>query len=482
MTHCVNARRRLSLALVAALTFQGTPLLASGFQLLEQNASGLGTAHAGDAAAAEDASTIFFNPAGMTRLKGKQLVLAVNGVDIKTQFADTASSRPFLPPGLPVSAQLGSLGGDAGGWAAVPNGYFSWQAADKVWIGLGVNVPFGLPTDWQTDFMGRFHALKSDVKTYNVNPNLAVKLSDHFSLAGGASWQRLTATLSQGVPYGGIAIGAAGSVPPPYTPVAVAGILGQLGPSGLYTEGTSQVKGDSSAWGWNVGAMLSGEKARLGLSYRSKINHIIEGDLTFTGAPTFSESVPLPLGAILNPLGAGLNAALKSGPAQAKIELPDTFSVAGAVDASDKIQLLADWTWTGWSSIQALTISRTSGTVVSSVPLTFKDTWRAGLGVNWQVSKPAKLRFGTAYDTAPVQDQYRTPRLPDQDRVWASAGLQLKAGKSGAFDLGYSHIFVKDASSNLPNQTTATSPPKGNLVGTYTQSVNIVAAQYTISF
>jgi long-chain fatty acid transport protein len=162
--------------------------------------------------------------------------------------------------------------------------------------------------------------------------------------------------------------------------------------------------------------------------------------------------------------------------------LPDIFSVAGALDATDKVQLLADWSWTGWTTIQALTIARSTGTVVSSVPLNFKDTWRAGLGINWQVSKPVKLRLGTAYDTAPVQDQYRTPRLPDNDRVWASAGLQFKAGRNGAFDVGYSHIFVKDASSNLPNQASASSPPKGNLVGTYTQSVNIVAAQYKISF
>jgi long-chain fatty acid transport protein len=478
MTQRANLRRWASLALVAALTFQGTPLFASGFQLVEQNASGLGTAHSGDAAAAEDASTIFFNPAGMTRLKGKQLVLAINGVDISTTFADSQSTRPYLPTAVPtyVSAELGSLGGNAGGWSAVPNAYLSWQAADRVWVGVGANAPFGLPTEWEGGWMGRFHATKSDIKVLNVNPTIAFKVSDVLSIAGGANYQHLTAKLSQAVPYGGIAVGAANR----YGAAAVGGILAQLGgPAGIYKEGTSLVDGSANAWGWNLGAMIhAGDKARFGVTYRSKVKHVLKGDLTFDGAPTFIEQGPI------GPIGAGLNAALKPGPAKAEVKLPDTLSVAAAVQASDKLELLADWTWTGWSSIPALVIQRddASSTPVSTVTLQFQDIWRAGLGVNYQMSKSAKLRLGGAYDKSPVQDPYRTPRLPDENRVWVAAGLQFKTGKNGAFDLGYARVFINDASSNLKNQETATSTPRGNLVGTYKESVNIVAAQYRISF
>jgi len=475
MTQCAKLRPRLALMLVAALTLQGTPLFASGFQLVEQNASGLGTAHSGDAAAAEDASTIFFNPAGMTRLKGTQIAIAGNGIDISTVFTDRLSTRPYLPstPPLPVSATLGTTGGNAGGWNFVPNAYISWQASSKAWIGVGVGAPFGLPTEWESGFMGRFHAIKSNVKTINVQPSVAFQLSQAVSIGVGANWQHLTATLTQSVPYGGIAVGAAS----PYGPAAVGGILAQMGgPAGLYTEGVSTLDGSSNAWGWNAGLMFSGEKARLGLTYRSKIKHDVVGTLDFGGAPSFVEEGPL------GPLGAGLNQALASGPAHTDITMPDIFSAGAAFNASDKLEFLADWTWTNWSVIPELAIFRVGGPEVSTVPLKFQDTWRAGLGANFRVKPSLKLRFGVAYDKSPVQDQYRTPRLPDADRTWVATGLQFKMGKKGAFDIGYAHIFVKDATSQLPNQGAVGAPPQGNLIGTYNENVNIVSAQFTIGF
>jgi long-chain fatty acid transport protein len=93
-----------------------------------------------------------------------------------------------------------------------------------------------------------------------------------------------------------------------------------------------------------------------------------------------------------------------------------------------------------------------------------------------------KLRLGTAYDTSPVQDLYRTPRLPDTDRIWAAAGFEFKVGEKGALDLGYAHLFIDDASSNLPNQEAAGAPPTGNLIGIYKASVNILSLQYRHSF
>jgi len=463
----------LALAVVGALALSPAPALASGFQLVEQNGSGLGNAFAGQAAGARDASTIFFNPANLTRIPGKQFVLGANPIGVTTTFTDQGSTRPSLA-GTPIPVPLGGDGGDAGGWIPVPNAFFSWQAGSQVWLGLGVSVPFGLKTEWEEDWVGRFKATTSEVETININPTVAFKLSDSFSLGAGASYQKLKATLAQGVPYGGLAYGGALQAA---GPIAAAGILAQLGgPAGLAKEGISTMEGDTWSWGFNVGATLQlGEQGRLAASYRSKIKHDVEGDVTFEDAPTFATTGPL------GGLGTVLNSRFASGPVTTHIELPETVSVAAAYEG-ERVELLADWTWTGWASIQTLAIARADGSALSSVPLNFEDTWRVGLGFNYELNDAWLLRLGTAYDKAPVQDEYRTPRLPDNKRIWAAGGFQYKLGKNTAIDLGYAHLFVEDASSNLPNQDSPTSTPSGNLIGTYEAGVNIVSFQLKYSF
>jgi long-chain fatty acid transport protein len=461
-------RGAVALALTA---FVAAPVAvhASGFQLVEQNGSGLGNAYAGQAASVEDASAIYFNPAALTRIPGKQFVIAASGIAVKNNFTDAGSTGPFLPTAtrnLPVPVPFGSDGGDPGSFKPVPNAYFSWQAAKQVWVGVGVNAPFGLKTEWDSDWIGRFHAVTSDVKTINVNPTVAFKVNDSLSIGVGASWQQLDAELTQSVAYGGLAAGAAARAG---ASALVPAILAGFGSA----EGRGGIKGDSTAWGWNAGATVKlGEPARLALSYRSRIKHDLAGDATFAGVPNF---------AALGPVGGALNAAFASGTATAKIELPDTFSAAISYQ-KDKLEVMADYSWTGWSTIESLDILRVDGSTLSSAPLKFQDIWRVGLGFNYKTGDRSKLRLGTAYDKAPVQDEFRTPRLPDENRIWAAAGFQYQIGKKGAVDLGYAHLFIKDASSNLPNQDTPSSSFTGNLVGTYDGSVNIVSLQYRLSF
>ena len=471
---------RLATAVVlGTVCLGGTDVYASGFQLVEQNASGLGNAYSGQAAAAEDASTIFFNPAGMTRLKGKYFQVSIEAIGPETTFTDAGSTRPVIPAAAPITipVALGGDGGNAGAWTPVPNAYVSWQVTDRAWIGLGVNVPFGLKTDWEPTWVGRFHAVTSDIKTINVNPSIAFKLSDAVSVGVGANYQHLEATLSSAVPYGGIAV-AASAQAGPAAAIAQQAILAQLGgPTGLAREGLSNIEGTTSSWGWNAGVLVHpSDEFRFGLSYRSSIKHSLEGDVTFTNAPSFT------LPGALAPLGAGINARFADGVVGTDVELPDTLSVAAAWQASEKVEFLADWTRTGWDKIQDLTIVRENGTELTSTPLNFQNTWRAGLGLNYQWSENLKVRLGGAYDKAPVTDSFRTPRLPASDRVWAAAGIQLKMG-AGALDVGYAHLFVDEAPSNLVmSPAELTSFFRGSLVGTYTANVNIFGAQYRHTF
>jgi long-chain fatty acid transport protein len=218
---------------------------------------------------------------------------------------------------------------------------------------------------------------------------------------------------------------------------------------------------------------------RLGLHYRSEITQKLEGDVTFDNAPVF--------GAALGPLGAGLNAAFANGGIRGEIKLPDTATIGLSHYFNDRLQVLADYTWTGWSSIQDLSIYRSDGTGLASTPLRFDDSWRVGLGVNYQLNGQWKLRGGIAYDNTPVKDEFRTPRLPDTDRTWLGIGAQYAMSKQLVFDFGYVHIFAKDGSSDLPNLDPAPpagfrASPKGALKGNYEANVNILSAQVRYSF
>ena len=470
--------RLLALILTFGVAALPVPVFASGFQLFEQNASGLGNAFAGQAAGVKDASAIHFNPAALTRVKGWNVVVSVEPIGLSNKFSDTGSTVPSAGPYV-FPVPLGNEGDDAGGWIPVPNGYFSGQVTERMWLGVGVNIPFGLETDWDPAWMGRFHATKSKVQALTVTPTIAFQLSDTLSIGGGAAWQELKADFNSGVAYGGLSYaGTAQAVavyPPAVQQAALAAVNAQLGPQGQSLEGAGLISGDSKAWGWNAGALLKlGEQAHLGVSYRSKIEHDVTGDVTFEGAPTFS------LPGSLAPIGVALNAKFANGPVKTTITLPDTWSVAAAWE-NDKVEVLADWTWTGWSTLQTLAIDREDGSALSSVPLMFEDTWRVGLGMNYRLNDAWKLRLGMAYDNAPVQDEFRTPRLPDSNRVWAAGGFEWKLSEKARVDVGYAHIFIDESTSNLEN-ISATGTPVGALVGDYTSKTDILGAQLTLSF
>ncbi|MHB0972669.1 MAG: OmpP1/FadL family transporter [Thiobacillus sp.] len=385
---------------------------AAGFALIEQNASGLGNAYAGAAAVAGDASTIFFNPAGMTRLPGRQIVVVGHLIKPQAEFSGTVSP-----------AIGGGTGGDAGSWSFVPNGYFAYRLTPKVHLGVGLNSPFGLKTEYGPGWMGRYQAIKSEVKTVNLNPSIAYKLSDTLSLGAGLNIQRIEAVLTSLQPLG---------APPAPTPLVT-------------------IKGDDYGWGYNLGALWQATPAtRIGLSYRSEVAYTLEG--------TSSTS---------NPSVTSLN-----GPVTADITLPASASLSLFHTLSSQWDLLADVTWTGWSSFDRLPIQ---GTVNKTTPENWQDILRYSLGATWHMSDKLSLRGGLAYDEAPVSDRYRTPRIPDGARTWVALGGQYRLSGRGALDFGYAHLFVNSPElQSTDNGTT--------LNGQYDSQVDILSVQYTHGF
>ena len=198
--------------IVAALlsVFSATAF-ASGFAILEQSVQGLGYAFAGRAAVAEDASTIFFNPAGLTRLPGMQLEVAANIIVPSAEFKNEGSAlNAAFTGGMPIAGTLtGDDGGDAGDAGLVPNLYYAAQITERLHAGLGINAPFGLTNSYRGDWVGRYHAIKSELMTINVNPTLAFELHPMISVGAGINIQYIKARLTNAIDQSGVCLGLA---------------------------------------------------------------------------------------------------------------------------------------------------------------------------------------------------------------------------------------------------------------------------------
>jgi long-chain fatty acid transport protein len=237
-----------------------------------------------------------------------------------------------------------------------------------------------------------------------------------------------------------------------------------------------KISGSDTAWGYNLGAIFRiSEATRVGVSYRSAIKYHLTGSADFSRLPVTSQ-----LNGVINAtLDNGASAA-RGGAIFADIKLPDTFIVSNLTHLNDKWDMLGDISWTGWSKIPALTFQyANNNSIVSSTTENWRDTWRVALGGTYRYNDITKVRFGLAYDQSPVKDQYRTPRLPDNNRTWISIGAQYALSKTSALDWGYAHLFVKDAPINNDATNAA---GYGLLNGTYKDSVDIFGVQYAVNF
>jgi long-chain fatty acid transport protein len=287
----------------------------------------------------------------------------------------------------------------------------------------------------------------------NINPSIAWKANEMVSVGAGINIQHFEVELTNAISYRavGLSLGAPDAAVPPGS------------------EGVATVEGDDWGIGWNVGLMLSPiEILRIGLSYRSAIKYDLEGTARFANRP------------------AALGPALPDGAIGAEVKLPDMWSAAIAWMPLPQLTVMADYTRTGWDSIQDLRIMRTdgpfAGTELSDVALRFQDSWRSGIGLIWKLDQQWSLRTGYARESSLVVDEFRTPRLPDAKRDWFGVGARYTPAPNWSLDFGLALVRGDDAPSNLPNQESAESLPRGSLVGSYQADATIVAAQLTWGF
>ncbi len=423
----------IALPLFTVLALFSQTVSAAGFAIIEQSVKGLGNAFAGGAAIADDPTTIFFNPAGMTRLGNKQQFVYGGHIIIPSaKFSDNGSNIG----GTPLT---GGDGGDAGEIAFVPNFYWVKPINGKLIFGLGVNAPFGLVTEYDSDWKGRYHAIKSDLMTININPSLAYRVNDKLSIGGGINAQYIDVELTNNVALGG----------------------------GQVADARAKVTGDDWGFGLNLGLLYEFNKGtRLGVAYRSKIDQSLQGSAEFDDVS-----------------GSGALGAAQAGGfflntgAKADLTLPETLSISVYRQLNPKWAIMGDVTWTRWSRFKELRVRFDVGNQGDTVvPENWEDSYRYAVGLNYIKNQKWTLRGGIALDETPIPSaEFRTARIPGNDRKWLTFGATYKRSDKLTVDFGFAHLFI----SNTPINNTGS---QGHiLTGSYDADVNIISVQFNLT-
>lgn len=455
------------IGMAAGLTSQMA--VASGYHFGTQSVSSQATANA-SAAEAADASTIFYNAAGMTKLEGTNISGAVNLVLPDVEYSN---GKGNYPNGTSISGQTsGKLSEDV---VAVPHLYLTHKLNDRVAVGVGVYVPFASETEYQRDSVLRYNVNQTGLKTIDINPALAIKLNEQHSLSVGLLAQYAKATLRQYANFGAFTV------------------TGGVAPAGNgNADGYAEVEGDDWGYGFTLGWLWDvSENTRIGLNYRSKVEHTLKGEAKWS----VPAGVPVSSG---GPVGASLRAVGYAANESAKVDIvtPESLSLHGMHKLDPKWTLFGDLTWTRHSRFDTVDVvygntKYPSNTNYTRLNPAWDDTYKLALGASYQYSAPLQLRFGVAYDQSPVpDDNHRLSTIPDNDRYWFSVGGKYDLSKNSSVNLAYSYIYIKDAKANVNGycgKAAPTSPPScvtSNTSGSadYNSHAQIVGVQYNYRF
>lgn len=432
--------RASALALAVLGTLFAGQAAASGFQLREQSVKNLGRAGAGSIVSDNDAAVVSLNPAAMVNLERRTVQFDNAVIDLTAKFQGGGTVLGVPSGVLPHGDLTGGNGGDPGDPTLVPNmsAVFPMQGALEGWyLGASVGAPFGLKTEYAPGWVGRYHALTSDLKTIDLTLSAAYKFSDQFSLGVGLIYEHAQARLSKTIDYGtAVCANAAamGGVSPMLTCFNPAWALYPLyHPQSA--DGDLMVKGNDTNFGWLIGMQFTpNERLAIGLSYRSEIKHDLDGTLDFSSVPAILAADPR----------------FQDGPGGAKLTTPSVTTLSVRYAFTDNFRMMADFQHTGWDSLHDVTIVRSSGVVVGSEDFLWDNSNFVSVGFEYDFSPSFTLRGGIGSDETPTHDATRTPRLPDNDRMVYAIGGTWNVSENLSFDASYQRITIDSPKITLP--------------------------------
>lgn len=390
---------------------------ASGFQLKENSVKSQGSSFAGSGVKTGDSSVVVNNPATMTQFEGTTMQADVTVIDLSYEFKGSGTDAL----GQPLT---GGDGGDAGDVTPVPAMSIVHKLDNGLALGAMVSAPFGLKTEYDDGWMGRYYAHTSDVKIVDLTLSAAVDVvPDVLSVGVGAIFSRADVTLSKSVDFGTLLFANPATRPLPFArPQA--------------RDGFAEVSGDDNGFGWLVGVNLRPtEKFAIGLSYRSEIDYELEGTVDWT----MPADVQALLGA--SPTTSPL---FRDGDVTANLTTPSILSVAAKYDVSERFSVMGTWAETGWESLREVRINFENPDPDSVEPFEWEDTVFMSLGAEYKLNDAWTLRGGLAKDETPTSLTHRTPRLPDDDRMWYSIGATWQLSDAMEVSFAVTHIKPDD--------------------------------------
>lgn len=436
------------LALAAALA--GGTAHASGFALREQSSTAQGAAFAGAAAGGSDISYLFFNPAAIGLHPGANAQASFSYVIPESRVKNAEASTIA---GQPIDGSTDNLADVANG-ALLPALYGSVQATDDLFFGVGVNAPFGLVTQYPEQWVGRYHAVDSELDTVNINPAVAWRAREWLTFGAGLQVQRAAARLTNAVDTSTIA----------------------QQPNTRANDTRSELEGDDWSLGYTLGAIVEPiDGTRLGLSYRSRVEHRLEGEADF-----FRSALGDGVNAqTTTPGGAGL---LGDSDINADLTTPELISFGVTQDVGERWTLLGGVEWTGWSSFDELEIDFDNPDQPNSFTNEdWDDSWYVALGAAYRPSDAWTLSAGVAYDQSPVPDDYRTPRVPDSDRYWLSLGAEWRPADWFGFNVAATQIYVEDTEVEI-SALEEGEQARGNFSADYDSRISILTIGGSLFF
>ncbi|MGW8391372.1 OmpP1/FadL family transporter [Pseudoduganella sp. HUAS MS19] len=478
----------LSLMVAAALSAAAMNANASGYRFGSQSVSSQGTAEANTAEAA-DASTIFANPAGLSRLEGTQFSGGITAVVPHSTYDDQGSQR---------YGNVGSTGGAAHqdeyapNAVAAPSLYISHKLNDQWAIGFGTFVPYGAKLDYDSNWAGRYALTNIDLKSVTLNPSVSFKLNERHSFGFGIDAEFMKAKLGQGVDVPGSIMYLNANASNPAIAARRAALLQEIArhggnPAAVLAAKDAHATMDGKDWGvgFNLGYMFNLTKdTRFGLAYRSSIHHKLKGDAVWDFSTVTTDQVA---NTVLQ-----ASSRKRNSPALVDIKTPETLSANVFSQVDDKLAVMADLTWSRHSRMEDLHIQFVgTGEGDEVIRQQWKNTIRGSLGMNYKLNDAWLLRAGVAIDESPVDKaSLRHPALPDSDRKQISFGANWKVTANSSIDLAYSYLKFDDASSTYQNQCNTLAPAgaascTGNgetTIGTWRTHMSLIGVAYNYKF
>ncbi|WP_112130789.1 outer membrane protein transport protein [Haemophilus influenzae] len=391
---------------------------AAAFQLAEVSTSGLGRAYAGEAAIADNASVVATNPALMSLFKTAQV--STGGVYVDSRINMNGNVDASITGTGMAATKYGSVSErNVVPGAFVPNLYFVAPVNDKFALGAGMNVNFGLKSEYDDSYDAGIFGGKTDLSAINLNLSGAYRVTEGLSLGLGvnAVYAKAQVERNAGIITESVKIGQ--------TTFNVGSPEEKLIPKYLTSKDKSVVSlQDRAAWGfgWNAGVMYQFNEAnRIGLAYHSKV------DIDFTDRTATS-------------LEAGVIGAGKTG--DLTLTLPDYLELSGFHQLTDKLAVHYSYKYTHWSRLTKLHASFEDGKKAFDKELQYSNNSRVALGASYDLYEKLTLRAGIAYDQA-ASRHHRSAAIPDTDRTWYSLGATYKFTPNLSVDLGYAYLKGK---------------------------------------